>query len=48
MGEGTDNAIIPPRAILPRHTDDQRFQLLIDFGTAWRLSLLGAVKLLCD
>lgn len=33
--------------MLPGETNDQGLQLLVDPGTAWRFSLLGAVNLLC-
>src|SRR5882724_2968685 len=48
VGQGTHDAIIAPRAIVPGHTDNQGFQLRVDFGTAGRLPLLGAVTLLGD
>ena len=48
VGQSADDAVIAPGAILPGHADNQRFELLVDFGTAWRLPRLGAVKLLGD
>src|SRR5713101_8617306 len=48
VGEGAHDAVVAPGAILPCYADNQRFELLVDFGTAWRLALLRAVKLLSD
>ena len=46
VGQGADDPIIAPGAILLRHAHHQRLQLLVDRGTARGLALLGAVKLL--
>ena len=46
VGEGADNPVIAPGVILPRHADDQRFELLVDGGTPGGLTLLGTVNLL--
>src|SRR2546427_7737692 len=46
VGEGADNAIIPPGTILLRHANDQRLQLWINRGASRRLAVLRAVKLL--
>ena len=43
VGEGPNDPVIAPGAILPGHAGNQRFELLVDFGTAWRLLLLGAI-----
>src|SRR5262249_32578779 len=40
VGQGADDSIIAPGAILLGDADNQRFQLLVDFRTAWRLPLL--------
>src|SRR5205807_6772882 len=48
VGEGADDPVIAPRAIVLGHTNNQGLQLLADFGTARRLPLLGAVKFLSD
>src|SRR4029450_8111251 len=46
VGEGSDDAIVAPGAILLRHANDQRLQLWIEGGTPRSLALLGAIKLL--
>ena len=48
IGVGPHNAGIAPGAILPCEADHQRFELLVDGGTAWRLVLLRAATLLGD
>src|SRR6266851_98860 len=48
VGEGVDNAVIPPGTILLRQTHHQSLDLLVDRGAAGSLALLGAVKLLGD
>src|SRR5207244_10060397 len=48
VGEGADDPIVAPGAMLPGQANDQRLQLWIDGGTPWRLTLCGAVKLLRD
>jgi hypothetical protein len=48
VGQGADDPVIAPGAILPSYADNQRFELLVDGGTAWRRPLLGAIKLLGD
>jgi hypothetical protein len=48
IGQGADNAIIPPGTILLRHTHHQRFYFLADRGASRTLALLGAVKFLRD
>jgi hypothetical protein len=48
VGQGADDPVIAPGAILLGDADNQRFELLGDFGAAWRLPLLGAIKLLGD
>src|SRR5438128_1985103 len=48
VGQGADDPVIAPGAILLGYANNQRFELLVDFGTAWRLPLLGAVKLVGD
>src|SRR5262245_7431703 len=48
VGQGADDPVIAPGAILPGYPDNQRFQLRVNVGTAWRLTLGGAVKLLCN
>src|SRR5881296_2182315 len=48
VGQGADDPVIAPGAILLGDADNQRFELLGDCGTAWRLPLLGAIELLCD
>src|SRR5215467_7971203 len=46
VGEGADDPVIAPGAILPGHADDQRLQLRVDPGATGSLALLGAVELL--
>src|SRR5437016_4359787 len=46
VGQGADDPVVAPGAILLCHTDDQRLQLLVDPGTPWGLALLRTVKLL--
>src|SRR5215510_5643505 len=46
VGQGTDNPVITPGAILLGHTYDQGLQLWINPGASRRLTLLRAVKLL--
>src|SRR5438034_9466480 len=46
IGEGTDDPVIAPGAILLRHADDQRFQLLVNRGSPWCLPLPRTVELL--
>jgi len=47
MPSGSSNPVISSGAMLLGETNDQGLQLLVDPGTAWRFSLLGAVNLLC-
>ena len=46
VGQGPDDAVIAPGAILLGHADNQGLQLRVYLGTAWGLALLGAVKFL--
>src|SRR5438270_2558231 len=48
VGQGADDPIVAPGAILLRQAHDQRLQLWIDGGASWGLPLLGAIKLLDD
>ena len=48
VGQGADDPVIAPGAILLRHTHDQGLQLRVDPGAARSLTLLGAIKLLGD
>src|SRR5215471_1327385 len=48
IGQGANDPVIAPRAILLGDADNQRFQLRVNSGTAWRLPLLGAIELLGD
>src|SRR5262245_16701355 len=45
-GQGTDDPIIAPGAILLGHADNQGLQLRVNRGAAGSLTLCGAVKLL--
>ena len=47
IGEGADNAVIAPRAIVLGHADHQGVEVLVDLRTTWRLALPRAIKLLC-
>src|SRR5215813_7946612 len=42
MGQGTHDAVIAPRAVLPGHPRHQVFKLLVNAGTAGRWIGLGA------
>jgi len=44
--QGTNDTIIAPGAILPRHAYHQGLQLLVNYGAPWSLAPLGAVTLL--
>src|SRR5437588_7987206 len=44
--QGAHDAVVAPGAILPRHANHQRLQLLVNRGASWSLTLLGAVTLL--
>ena len=46
VGQGADDPVIAPGAILLGHAHDQGLQLLVDRGATRSLALLGAVKLL--
>src|SRR6516162_233714 len=46
VGQGADDPVVAPGAVLLGHADDQCLQLLVDRGTTGRLALLRAVKLL--
>src|SRR5881397_2070802 len=46
VGQGADDPVIAPGAILLGHANDQRLQLLVDHGATRSLTLFGAVKLL--
>src|SRR2546427_12275490 len=46
VGEGADDPVVAPGAILPRHADHQGLQLRVDRGPPWGLALLGTIKLL--
>src|SRR5438445_2046096 len=46
VGEGADDPVVAPGAILLRHADDQRLQLLVNGGSPWALPVCGAIKLL--
>src|SRR5262247_1089637 len=48
VSQGADDPVIAPGAILPGYPDNQRFQLRVNVGTAWSLTLGGAIKLLCN
>ena len=39
IGQGTDDPVIAPGAIRLGDADNQRFELLVDRGTAWRRPL---------
>ena len=47
IGECPHDAVITPRGILLGHADNQGLESWGNFGTAWRLPLLGAIELLC-
>lgn len=47
-GQGTGQAVIAPAAIRLGHLYDQVFHVLLDAGTPPRLTLIGAIELLCD
>src|SRR5215831_5507794 len=44
--EGSDDPVIAPGAVFPRHTYHQRFQFRVDRGTPYGLALLRAVAFL--
>src|SRR5207248_7602667 len=44
VGQGADDPIVAPGAILLRQAHDQRLQLWIDGGASWGLPLLRAVE----
>src|SRR5215468_659466 len=46
VGQGADNPVIAPRAILLGHADNQGLQLWVDLRSSWSLALGGAVKFL--
>jgi hypothetical protein len=46
VGQGADDPVIAPGAILLSHTHDQSLQLRVDPGATRSLTLSGAVKLL--
>src|SRR5262249_10563301 len=46
VGQGADDPVIAPGAVLLGHADDQRLQLRVDAGATRSLALLRAVKLL--
>src|SRR5215468_1742934 len=46
VGQGADNPVIAPRAILLGHADNQGLQLWVDLRSSWSLALGGAVELL--
>jgi hypothetical protein len=48
VGQGADDSVVAPGAILLGHADDQRFQIRIDRGATGSLALLRAVKFLGD
>src|SRR5215831_11320404 len=48
VGQGADDPVIAPRAILLGYADNQCFELLVDCGTTWGLPLRGAVEFLGD
>jgi len=48
VGQGTDNAIIPPGTILLRHAHHQVLHFLVDRRASRTLTLLGAVTFLRD
>ena len=48
VGQGSDDAIIAPGAILLCQAHHQSFYLRVDRGTSETLTLLGAIKLLSD
>ena len=46
VGQGAHDPVVAPGAILLRHADDQRLQLLVNRGTPRGLALLGTVTFL--
>src|SRR5262247_1906695 len=46
VGEGADNPVIAPGAILLGHTDNQGLELWVDLRSSWSLALGGAVTFL--
>jgi hypothetical protein len=46
VGEGSDDPVIAPRAILPRYAHYQDLDLLVNHGTTGSLALCGAIKFL--
>ena len=46
VGQGSDDPVVAPGAILPRHAHDQRLQRRVDRGAPWGLALLRAIKFL--
>ncbi len=48
VGEGSDNPVIAPGAILARHAHHQGLYFLVNGGAADRLAWLGALILLSD
>src|SRR2546425_11997549 len=44
--QGSDDAVITPRAIVLSHADDQRLQLWVNRGTPWGFAVFGAITLL--
>src|SRR5207249_5663410 len=46
VGQGADNPVIAPGAILLGHTHDQSLDLMVDHGAAGGLALWGAVTFL--
>src|SRR5215510_15470768 len=48
VGQGSHDPVVAPGAILPRHTDHQGLDFLVNHGAPRPLALLGAVTLLGD
>jgi hypothetical protein len=48
VGQGSDDAVITPAGVLPRHPDDQGFLFGRNRRAAWILPVFGTVELLGD
>jgi hypothetical protein len=48
MGQGADDTVIAPRAVLLGHAYHEGLQLLVNLRAAWSLALLGAIEFLSD
>jgi hypothetical protein len=45
VAQGSDDAVVTPARVFPRHAHDESFHFRRDGGTTWILPVLGAIEL---